>query len=299
MRQTTRSLAGGAKISGPDLIGVHMLRGIAALAVLVHHTLEETSVLIAPAQWLHVGTLVGASGVDLFFVISGFIMLYTTERRFGQPGAGADFAARRLIRILPLYWLCTLLVVALAATGWFYRSKVITATDVALSMTLMPTSNLIHGVGWTLQYEMYFYLLFTLAVVFCTARIAVVAIPLTLVAIIGLVYAALPDSPARSFFTDPISLEFAYGLIIAYAFRHGVRTPIDARVLAGLGLAGLVFAACIGPSNSTNGLAPHARFLLWGIPAAFILTAALTVKAAGGRLSRSLTGSATSHTRSI
>ena len=57
----------------------------------------------------------GAAGVDLFFVISGFIMVYTTHGSFGQPGASASFLRRRVIRIVPIYWLYTNVTVLLLA----------------------------------------------------------------------------------------------------------------------------------------------------------------------------------------
>ena len=74
------------------LSSIQVLRGIAAVMVVMFHGL---------------GFQIGSSGVDIFFVISGFIMFHTNRNAFGLTGAAILFFKRRLLRIAPLYWLCT------------------------------------------------------------------------------------------------------------------------------------------------------------------------------------------------
>src|SRR5262249_39195350 len=88
---------------GSSLLAIQILRAVAALGVLFYHTAHE--VAARTGVTVPFGELVvGAGGVDLFFVISGFVMVYASERLFAQPGATRIFFLRRLARILPLYW---------------------------------------------------------------------------------------------------------------------------------------------------------------------------------------------------
>ena len=87
---------------------IQALRAYAAITVLLAHSVEEW------ASFRHTvpafETLPLTAGVDIFFVISGFIMYYTSSNAFGQPGGAMSFMIRRLIRIVPLYWLFTTLI---------------------------------------------------------------------------------------------------------------------------------------------------------------------------------------------
>jgi hypothetical protein len=83
------------------------IRAIAALLVFWGHAINAVHQKIE-ADFPH---LYGPFGVDLFFVISGFVMVYSSERLFGQPGAPITFFVRRLARIVPLYWLATAVLV--------------------------------------------------------------------------------------------------------------------------------------------------------------------------------------------
>src|SRR5262245_61954213 len=92
------------------LTSVQALRALAALLVLVGHTVSNINRAAAAtgAPTPAIVHLPGGFGVDLFFAISGFIMVVSSEQLFGLPGAGRTFLERRLVRIVPLYWLATL-----------------------------------------------------------------------------------------------------------------------------------------------------------------------------------------------
>ncbi|CAN5290195.1 hypothetical protein BH11MYX1_BH11MYX1_52290 [soil metagenome] len=148
---------------------VQALRGIAALAVVMFHV----RIWIAGPAFLDIGPRLfdnGAAGVDLFFVISGFIMVHTT---WGSPGGGrnaARFFAKRLARIWPVYLVAA--VAYLTATGELHRSFALKSGLVRFgkSLAFYPDKGgapffgwTPNGVGWTLNYEIWFYVLFALA----------------------------------------------------------------------------------------------------------------------------------------
>jgi exopolysaccharide production protein ExoZ len=77
-----------------------VLRAVATLGVVAWHLASELN----SAGNTVTEFFVGQAGVDLFFVISGFVMVYASTPLFGTPGGSILFLTRRLIRILPLYW---------------------------------------------------------------------------------------------------------------------------------------------------------------------------------------------------
>jgi exopolysaccharide production protein ExoZ len=250
-----------------------MMRGLAAFSVLIHHVLEETQPVFA-GRIPHSVVLLGASGVDIFFVISGFIMYYTNHFNFGRPGASVDFLARRIIRIVPLYWLCTLAVVMLHAGG-LYAHKTVTSWSVGLSLLFLPNANIVHGLGWTLNYEMYFYSILAICLLlFSSIRVGAVAVVGSIFLILAL-GRALPPDQTRNFLMNPITVEFCFGFALAAVFTSGYISARWCFPALVVGAAGLILGAVFGPSEGTAGLAPKIRFLFWGVPATALLVPAL------------------------
>ncbi len=99
-----------ARTSVP-VASIQILRAVAALAVVALHVGHEGATRLGPRNPLP-DFSVGAAGVDLFFVISGFIMVYASDTLFARAGAPATFFTRRLARIVPLYWAATAAAVA-------------------------------------------------------------------------------------------------------------------------------------------------------------------------------------------
>lgn len=226
-------------VAGPGggrgtLYGIQYLRAVAALAVVFFHAAERSGHAFA----------IGAAGVDVFFVISGFIMWVIAERRPVTPGR---FLKERMRRIVPVYWLATGVMVAGALAGLF-PNLVLTAGHVAASLFFVPARSPSSGEiwpvlvqGWTLNYEMFFYVAFA-ACLFLPARLrlGVIAAAFGLLVAVGL--AVSSDSPLLATYTRPIILEFVAGMLIGRLWLAG-RVPGRAVALAlvGLGLAG--FAA--------------------------------------------------------
>ncbi len=123
-------------------------------------TPPTTLLLTSPGGW-------GGAGVYMFFVISGFIMVHISWENFGKRGASADFLGRRIIRIVPLYWLATLAALA-SHKVWATHGTHAGWMDLAYSLAFIPYFSgedgwypILPG-GWTLNYEMMFYAVFAL-----------------------------------------------------------------------------------------------------------------------------------------
>src|SRR5260221_8818789 len=248
-------------------IGIQILRGIAATLVVFHYSLEESLAIsgkIAP-DWL---IAVGAFGVDIFFVISGFIIYSVTYGREPRnPEPTPAFLLKRFIRIFPLYWICLLATLALWSSGYFYRSLHLDAHILGSSVFLFPSSKLIIGVAWTLVYEMYFYYLFSITLYIRNARISVLT---TTALICGalLLSNLLPAGDLQHFLSNPIALEFCFGLILSY-FIHS--QALGGAWLRYLWLPGLILmgGAAVFAENkdsSTAGRAATIRYVGWRKP---------------------------------
>lgn len=259
-----------------NLNGVQTLRGIAALMVVVHHTLSEaTTYLSATFQ-----TPSGAAGVDIFFVISGFIMLYIsypTEQPATKPVA---FLTSRILRIYPFYWVCLALAFVLWQLG-LYRSM---HPDLSLSLRstlLFPSDKYILGVSWTLVYEIYFYLIFAVCLTFRSRKISTIA---TISAVVFLFLAShlLPQGTARKFMGDSIALEFCLGLILAYLFMNSMLSAKLWRFGWVVGFAAIALTPALLPYGDPEVGYGQLRVLIWGLPAALIVGSFLFIDTARG-----------------
>ena len=250
----------------PELASIQALRAIAALAVAIAHTYPLVGIEFGIAGYPTLIT--GAAGVDLFFVISGFIMVYASEDLFEQPDAPRTFFLRRLIRIVPLYWLVT--TVLLVYLLLRYRSLLEhTPTTVVASYFFIPTYNSagpmapVLPVGWTLNYEMFFYLVFAGGLLL-KRTVAVIAISALLTAF-GLWGRQLTLPVPLSILADPIILEFVFGMLVALAYREGLKLP----QAAALGLIAVGFGALA--ASAAWDLASISRVIIWGIPSACLV----------------------------
>ncbi|WP_245273518.1 acyltransferase [Mesorhizobium sp. WSM3224] len=237
---------------------IQYLRGLAACAVICFHVSEQFG---GPFD-------VGAAGVDIFFVISGFIMWVTTA---GRPADPWRFMGRRITRIVPLYWIVTLLTAAgILIKPQFFYGHFFSVQNFVGSLFFLPVlqENALHPIviqGWTLCYEMMFYLVFTL-VLFLGERWRFGVLTGALVAIVALHF-VFPAGYARAF-TDPVVLEFAAGVVVARLWLRGARLPLGTAV-ATVGVGFLLLAA------SPLFDADMPRALRWGLPAALIVAGAV------------------------
>jgi len=258
-----------------QLSGIQILRGVAAVFVVIHHALEESLAVPVGARspdWL---TTAGASGVDLFFVISGFIMLYVSFPMGSAPLKPGSFLFRRGTRVYPLYWICCAGVIALWMVGLF-ASKAMTASIIIRSILLvpMPIPASLIGLSWTLSYEIFFYLIFAATLVF-QFRAASALVGTFIIAAVLLVANRLPGGEITNFLSNPIMLEFCFGLLLALAWVNGVRLTTFLWSVPALLL--IVAAPLFVAHTSTDGLPPLARTIAWGLPSVVVVASFLSV----------------------
>jgi exopolysaccharide production protein ExoZ len=243
---------------GVSLTSIQCLRGIAALLVVLSHALQSAGVAFhgqfsALTGFFHLREF-GTIGVDIFFVISGFIMVYVNHEAFGKLRASIDFLARRVIRICPLYWLLTaLLVLLLFVAPRAFNTLTFQPAHVVESFLFIPTMNSageyfpVLVVGWTLSYEMYFYLVFAILLP-TSLRLSLVltAALFVLTTLIG--YWRPPEGPVSFAMFNPILLEFVFGECLALWFlRDRALAPRAAVTLVMLVLAIFIAQIVAGP----------------------------------------------------
>ncbi|WP_237481709.1 acyltransferase family protein [Lichenibacterium dinghuense] len=254
------------------LVSLQVLRAAAALMVLLHHAGHEADLRATDGAFGLDRFFDLGFGVHLFFVISGFIMLLTA-RGFGSGRGALVFMARRVVRVVPLYWLLTsaTLLVA-AASPHLLNGASGGAAWVAGSYLFIPvargdgTLNPVLGQGWTLDYEMFFYVLFALAMVL-PRRAALPALALALVALVALGRLVAPPFAAAAVWTDGLLLEFLLGLGVGLAAERGVH--LRPRAAAAVVGAGVGAAVALGPwTGRFDALGPALRE---GVPAALIV----------------------------
>lgn len=262
----------------PQLYGIQVLRALAALMVAVHHVQGDAGFLATKAGTTFTPSqaLPWTAGVDLFFVISGFIMVHSSAGLFDRPDGARLFIARRIARIVPLYWAATALFLAvLLASPALVNSGAPGAMQIAASYLFWPMANAanqlqpIYSLGWTLNYEMLFYALFGAALL-APGRLVV---PLVCAALAGLVAAQAFAGPLPlpfDFWGQPIVLEFAAGMAVGLLRRGGLR--LDGRLrwlMAAIGIALFVIAAGDGWAQTSWG-----AVALRGLAALLLVTAA-------------------------
>jgi len=262
-------MADVASQSGPTIPGIQFLRALAATAVVAFHVRSDIVNNISAPGSLPAGFDQGAAGVDLFFVISGFVMVYSSESLFGRPNASLTFLLRRIARIVPLYWVMTSIMLAYVLARGFAASDASPLQALA-SYFFIPywrpsgVIDPLYGIGWTLNYEMFFYVVFASALV-ARREIAVAAIAVLFAAFV-LVVPAKDYFPRQvAYLADPLILEFVFGMGIAMTYRAGVRlSPAVSAVLVVAAIAELVWSASAGDLP---------RLIGWGVPAAQIVAA--------------------------
>jgi peptidoglycan/LPS O-acetylase OafA/YrhL len=264
-----------------NLDSVQILRGVAAFAVVAHHACQMVADNGPRPGFLNqLGHLrdLGAAGVDIFFVISGFIMVYVSRRAFGQPGAATEFWRRRVLRIVPLYWIYTTAMLALTLMPFAMQSAVFSPSYTLKSYLFIPdfvpgqSATLVQPLltpGWTLFYEMFFYLVFGLWLRFGQARTLVPFLLGVFVLCIGGGYAIGLHRPSGLFLANAIIFEFLYGVVIGIVFLRQGAPP------RGIGAACIALAIAAFAVSAAFPADFIMRSLYWGVPAALLVHGSL------------------------
>ncbi len=248
----------------PMLYQLHLLRAFAVLLVVVDHACLATSERIhVSALCVQLAWLAGFLGVTIFFTISGYIMLETSGAQPASATNAKRFFTRRLVRIVPMYYLATALSLAVALGHLQSAASGLNPAVIAGSLLFIPVANA-RGVmepvltqGWTLNYEMLFYLLVACSLLL-RPRARAVALAAVIVGWVGAAAIAVRSGydigPTLRFWAAPIALNFVFGLLLAaYGRRRaGAGSPWLALALVA-GLAACLFGAVTIVSHQQAG----------------------------------------------
>jgi exopolysaccharide production protein ExoZ len=216
----------------PKLAWIQALRGIAALMVVMVHSRSALQGTVGGGAVVDHMLLPMAMGVDLFFIISGFLMVLTTRDFDGSKAYAWHFAAKRIARIWPLFFVVTLVAIAVdhhGVRGFLDASVLLPYLEGLLYIPHNPGASHIYfqmsvGVAWTLCFEWYFYLVFAACMLFGRWRYRVMAawFFVTLVAIpvmrggynLGVATQPLVAwSRYANLAVNPIVLDFVFGML--------------------------------------------------------------------------------------
>ncbi|MCO7209696.1 acyltransferase [Pseudoalteromonas sp. ACER1] len=227
-------------------VSIQYLRAIAAFMVLLSHAAFKLETYGSDMmEWYRIGSY----GVDLFFIISGFIMCLTIEKK---RQSFIVFMKKRIIRIIPLYWALT----SVALVIYIAMPEAVNSsgghTSILSSYFLIPDgSKYLINNGWTLSYEFYFYFIFSMCFVFPHLQKQITCIILALLFLIGALVNF--DGQLFSFFTNNILLEFALGILAYYLLKaHPLNVFLSSTSFT-LGCLGLIFVNIYGEVNSIFG----------------------------------------------
>lgn len=247
---------------------IQALRAFAAINVVLFHIIG-TSASYSQSVGV-VGFLEGwgANGVDIFFVISGFVMLHTQITRRSSP---CQFLKNRIIRIAPIYWMMTLFIVALfLVSPSIFRTVVVTPGAVLSSLSF--TSAIFIGkfpivyVGWTLEWEMFFYVTFAIGLFF-------EAWSLQAVFVVGSIF--LISALSGNY----IATEFLFGMLAAYVYK---KFDVSRKKGAAIFISGgIMLMFSISPPIANLELN---RVIIWGVPSFLIVCGLLYCSQVNGRL---------------
>jgi peptidoglycan/LPS O-acetylase OafA/YrhL len=274
-----------------NLVNLQICRGFAATFVVIGHSLTDYDFFaarsgVAPA-WTGINW---GCGVNIFFVISGFIMIYTTHNDFASPGAPLRFIMKRALRIIPSYWLVTTIQIL--------------GSLILPSLLNVPIGNLQHilasyffipdwrpdmsavrpvlSLGWTLNYEMFFYVAFAFSMFLPFKRGMTLLIFGFFIGIISK-YIFDVKQVQISFWLDMIISNFIFGVCIGLIYIRGYRLTLPVAII--IGLIGLFFAIAGNPSTALVGL--DLNSIRYGLPAAmFVAAMALGPSVVDGAVTR-------------
>lgn len=238
---------------------IQILRAFASLNVVLFHIIDASKAYGQPVVYLDFLSGWGLNGVDLFFVISGFIMIYIQHQK---PRNSTAFLVSRIKRIVPVYFVLTAFVILLASTAPYLFNEIRPRTDWVICSFSFSCIHVTDGdpilyLGWTLEYEMMFYAVFSMALLSPSKwlQILVILIALFIANTLGgyssLVY------------------EFMFGMMAAYAYLYVRKIPLSSSYIVATAL--MAFTLFCLPLVYDTGLD---RVVIYGLPAFFLVFSA-------------------------
>ena len=262
--------------------GIQYLRAIAIILVLVVHSynfilskLQYTMEYSNFEFYTYIKQFVsiGDIGVDIFFIVSGFIILYITKNSQDIK----SFILNRILRIIPLYWLYTTLLLL----TYFIMNSQPDYNHLLLSLLFIPTFNdnsylPFLGPGWTLSFEIFFYIIFSIILKYFNKNSHRV-IGTFFMFLIMIVFTDFKIGTIGYFFTNPLLIEFCFGMFIAYLYMKN-ETIFNFKII------NVVLIIIVALTMSIISLIFHSeqlgyfRFIYFGIPAVLLFLGLIKIK---------------------
>jgi len=261
------------------LLYLQYLRGAAAMAVVYYHLSLKLNELEIEGLQLPV---FGSEGVNVFFVLSGFIISYMADTRPKKPW---DFLWDRIVRVVPLYWFYTVVIVlVMIISPNIVNSGILDSNHIVYSFLFIPYSHPLFPKeywptlipGWTLNYEMYFYFIFFCSLFFIKSiRLSIITI---IIGALVLIHTLFPLPNPLGFFGNSIVLAFLFGIFIAkFIIRHGSKLTIQFNYIF---LVILIFMVLnFGKENGYIYLTIHSALLVFLVIVTNLTTAPINIPA--------------------
>lgn len=271
---------------------IQALRGLAVLLVVFFHLFIIEKKYSGFDTFLPDVFQFGMAGVDLFFVISGFVMVMVTRGKFQVFGEAIKFLYHRASRIYPLYWVYSTLalIVFMIQPSWVNGSQG-NEVNILSSFLLLPSDKLpIVQVGWTLIHEIYFYLVFFLILLLLPESFLMYAIAAWGICVVLLNSTLDPGNPFYDLISNPLTFEFLGGGLLGLAYqRSEKRLNTSLLVLMAVVSFLAAIAGFIYYQNIT-GILPDGwwRVLLHGAPALIVTYCFIEAERNGFRLHSTL-----------
>jgi len=257
---------------------IQFLRGFAAFVVVFYHIGGYIKKNF-PVDFLGDFFGFGFAGVDLFFVISGFIIHFTSKQYFGKPDYLLEYLKKRFFRVFPIYWL---VMTSLFLLGWlmsnFLHKEVLSTayphTFSAYFQTyfLIPFHFAINPVTWTLSYELFFYVCF--AILILSKRLWIIPVAILLISIWNMIVGNSFNNKYYDFIFSGYNLEFFFGFIICKYYEQFKLSNLIASLLL---IIAIIIIVIFGFEISDFDY--WQRVLVFGFPSGFILISLLNLEA--------------------
>lgn len=261
------------------IYSVQYLRAFAAILVVYCHAIDRVG--DSRQSNFYFLNNFGAIGVDVFFVLSGFIISIIGENISGGGESFLNFLKKRFIRINLIYYFITFIIICQIVL----TNKLFNYNSLVKSITILPIFDFgkqfvspILFIGWTLSFEWLFYVIYSILIGFSVLRRDVVLVCfLILLCILGLLFQF--DNAHWIFITNPMVLEFAVGILIARIYKSSSIKLSKIVVYSVFFISIMMFMFLIFKGYSSiseadfilKGIGSWKRFFLWGIPSAMLV----------------------------
>ena len=259
-----------------NLRSIQLMRGIACILVALMHitrTFNET----------YGGHLLGnifnfgGCGVDIFFVLSGFIITYSNQNYIGKTENTVTFLKKRAIRIFPIYWIIVIFFLSLQLLfPSFYKTQFhFSLGNLLYTFFLLPNHQMINGVSWSLTNELFFYFIFSFA--FLIPKVKHTFLLLGCYLSVLIVFNLIPfhSFPAfnRSGFTTlvlfPMNIEFLLGILVVIFLKRFPLKWCRPFIFTAIGL--FIISATLYNFNQGFFQNNFNRVLVFGVPSFLLI----------------------------